>query len=172
MKNNIFWCFLGFSIGTVWAFVGWIVLATVSMFSVPDVNDSSFDQMKQCRLESATITYRKKEKATGELQFIRFKIIDPHTLLRIQDSIRIRRVSSSFRTVEFEPQVVLEEKNGSGRWRISFCGGLNSELTVWTSEIYGDVALWDESFYNEIFRLCLDNEKKLEKKNSFEVLLR
>ena len=65
MKNNIFWCFLGFSIGTVWAFVGWIVLATVSMFSVPDVNDSSFDQMKQCRLESATITYRKKEKATG-----------------------------------------------------------------------------------------------------------
>lgn len=58
MKRNIFFGAIGFFLGTAWLLIGWVVLASVEMFSPPEVEESFFKNIESEPFSEVVITHR------------------------------------------------------------------------------------------------------------------
>ena len=158
MKRNIFFGAIGFFLGTSWRLIGWIVLASVEMFSSPEVEESFFKRIETEPFKEVVITYRKKNIRTGEVLFVRFSVRNENVLKKLQGALKIWKLTQTFRTVEFEPDVRIHTSTMKSPWKISF-EGRNSELFLSRSGKYCIASVYGDSFYDEVLKLVEENEK-------------
>ena len=160
MKRNIFFGAIGFFLGTAWLLIGWVVLASVEMFSPPEVEESFFKNIESEPFSEVVITYRKKNIRTGEVLFVRFSVRDADVLRKLQGDLKTWKLTQTFRTVEFEPDVRIYTSATVNPWKIRF-EGRNSELFLSRNGKYCIASVYGDSFYDEVLKLVEENEKRM-----------
>lgn len=160
MKRNIFFGVIGFFLGTSWLLIGWIILASVEMFSPPEVEESFFKTIESEPFSRAVITYRKKNVRTGEVLFVRFTVRDESVLKKLQGVLKTWKFTQTFRTVEFEPDVRIYTPVTGSPWEIRF-EGRRGEFFLSRGGSYCIASVYGDDFYNEVLSLVEENEKRM-----------